>query len=403
MRSARAAAALLALGVLLAPGGSQVARADDGPPGLPEVRQELAESTEEMVAAVAALRSAEGRLPAARAGLERARHALAVTRHQEQAAAATRDGAQRRVLEAERSAEAAAGSAAAGRRQLEQLARQTYEQGPMTAWLAVLGARTPLQAGNGLVMLGSVAEAQRSTVAELLAVADHSRQRVGSLARARDLLGAAHAEVERRLGARRQAEAAAATAALALEDLVGDRSAALASARAAVAQDTARYRELVAVGASLRARLRERAGVEQAAARAGASTRGLLTLPVDADVSSPYGMRVHPITGVYKLHSGTDFGAPCGTPIRAAADGEVLEVGFNRAYGHRTVVASGLVAGISLTTTYNHQSRIGVVPGQAVTRGQVIGWVGTTGYSTGCHLHFEVLVNGEFADPLGWL
>jgi murein DD-endopeptidase MepM/ murein hydrolase activator NlpD len=120
-------------------------------------------------------------------------------------------------------------------------------------------------------------------------------------------------------------------------------------------------------------------------------------------VTSPFGMRVHPITGVRKLHTGTDFGVACGTPIKAARSGTVLIAEFNRAYGWRTVISHGVVGGVLLTTTYNHQTALGVATGQAVSTGEVIGQVGTTGYSTGCHLHFELLVNSGLVDPLPWL
>jgi murein DD-endopeptidase MepM/ murein hydrolase activator NlpD len=112
---------------------------------------------------------------------------------------------------------------------------------------------------------------------------------------------------------------------------------------------------------------------------------------------------VHPITGVFKLHTGTDLSVPCGTPIRAARDGVVTAAGWNSAYGWRTVVSHGNVDGVLITTTYNHQDHLGVDVGTKVGTGQVIGTVGSTGYSTGCHLHFEVYVNSSLADPQGWL
>jgi murein DD-endopeptidase MepM/ murein hydrolase activator NlpD len=114
-------------------------------------------------------------------------------------------------------------------------------------------------------------------------------------------------------------------------------------------------------------------------------------------------MRVHPITGVRKLHTGTDLGIPCGTPVHAAREGTVIAAGFNIAYGNRTVISHGVVDGALLTTTYNHQSQIDVSVGQQVAAGQPIGLSGTTGYSTGCHLHFELLVNADYVDPVPWL
>nr|WP_246400672.1 M23 family metallopeptidase [Jiangella mangrovi] len=114
-------------------------------------------------------------------------------------------------------------------------------------------------------------------------------------------------------------------------------------------------------------------------------------------------MRVHPVTGVYKLHSGTDFGAACGSPVYAAYPGTVESANYAGAYGNRIEVSHGDIDGVDVTTTYNHLSAFSSSPGQSVAAGELIGRVGTTGSSTGCHLHFEVLVNGDFTDPMSWL
>jgi murein DD-endopeptidase MepM/ murein hydrolase activator NlpD len=189
---------------------------------------------------------------------------------------------------------------------------------------------------------------------------------------------------------------------------VAQRRAALAAARAARAEDESRIAGLHAESSRLSVLLAQRARALLGAAGAisGASTpvqTGVLLRPVGGPVTSPFGMRVHPITGVTKLHTGTDFGAACGTPIRAARGGTVLAAEFNTAYGWRTVIIHGEVGGVLLTTTYNHQQYLGVDPGQQVQAGEVIGQVGTTGYSTGCHLHFELIVNSDVVDPLPWI
>jgi murein DD-endopeptidase MepM/ murein hydrolase activator NlpD len=109
-------------------------------------------------------------------------------------------------------------------------------------------------------------------------------------------------------------------------------------------------------------------------------------------------MRLHPILHIWKLHDGTDFGAGCGTPIRAAASGTVTEAYYNGGYGNRLFIDHG-----ALTTSYNHMSGYAVRVGQHVTQGQVIGYVGNTGYSTGCHLHFMLWVNGTMVNPANYL
>ncbi|MGF0539713.1 M23 family metallopeptidase [Agrobacterium sp. ES01] len=119
----------------------------------------------------------------------------------------------------------------------------------------------------------------------------------------------------------------------------------------------------------------------------------LLRNPVpNGRLSSGFGMRRHPILGYSRMHSGTDWAAPVGTPIIATGNGVVEKAGWSSGYGNQTIIrhANGY------ETSYNHQSgrAKGIVPGAKITQGQVIGYVGSTGSSTGAHLHYELIVNG---------
>ena len=125
--------------------------------------------------------------------------------------------------------------------------------------------------------------------------------------------------------------------------------------------------------------------------------------PVPGVVSSGFGMRLHPLLKIWRLHDGTDFAAPCGTAIRAPYAGVVTRVLFNAAYGNRLFLSHGGVDGVRVEVAFNHAARYLVRPGQRVGRGQVIGEVGSTGRSTGCHLHLMVWVNGRLTDPMSWL
>ncbi len=116
--------------------------------------------------------------------------------------------------------------------------------------------------------------------------------------------------------------------------------------------------------------------------------------PVEGPITSRFGPRFHPILQVWKLHTGTDIGAACGTPVKAAKDGTITSAGVAGGYGNRVVIDQGQ----GLSTTYNHLTSYAATVGMPVRQGQVIGYVGTTGLSTGCHLHFEVLVNGVLVD-----
>jgi murein DD-endopeptidase MepM/ murein hydrolase activator NlpD len=128
-----------------------------------------------------------------------------------------------------------------------------------------------------------------------------------------------------------------------------------------------------------------------------------MPIPGNPPVTSPYGMRMHPILHVYKLHTGIDFGAAAGTPFKAARDGTVTSAGWANGYGNRVVISHGTINGDQISTTYNHMSAIDVSVGQKVKVGQQVGAVGSTGYSTGPHAHFEVMQNGKYVDPAPWL
>jgi len=112
----------------------------------------------------------------------------------------------------------------------------------------------------------------------------------------------------------------------------------------------------------------------------------IFPLAVDAPVTSPFGDRVHPLTGEYRFHAGVDLGAEEGTPVLAALAGEVVFSGEQGGYG----LAVQIEHGGNLRTLYGHLSRIAVRQGQSVSQGKTIGYVGSTGNSTGPHLHFEV-------------
>ncbi|HLU53042.1 MAG TPA: peptidoglycan DD-metalloendopeptidase family protein [Acidimicrobiia bacterium] len=131
----------------------------------------------------------------------------------------------------------------------------------------------------------------------------------------------------------------------------------------------------------------------------GAGPGGPLARPVPGGVSSGFGYRIHPIFGTRRMHTGWDMSASSGSPIHAAGDGVVVSAGTRGGYGNAVVIDHGG----GLATLYAHQSSMAVSAGQQVSQGQVIGYVGCTGYCTGPHLHFEVRVNGTPVDPGGYV
>ena len=176
-------------------------------------------------------------------------------------------------------------------------------------------------------------------------------------------------------------------------------------------RDTAEraYNELMASSASITAMLQQRAAERAAAAAAssqgggGGSTwvqgTGQLSAPVNAPITSNFGWRIHPIYGTRRLHAGTDFGVDEGTPVHAADGGVVVEAGWVSGYGYTVIIDHGN----GMSTLYAHNSDVAVSPGQTVSKGQVVSYSGNTGGSTGPHLHFEVRINGEPTDPMGYL
>ena len=138
-------------------------------------------------------------------------------------------------------------------------------------------------------------------------------------------------------------------------------------------------------------------------ARVAPSKSTGLMWPSAGWVSSPYGMRRHPIYRYYRLHNGIDIASPCGRPVRASAGGRVVARYYSGVYGNRVVIGHGIRNGKGLATVYNHMRRFSTYTGEKVRRGEVIGFVGSTGWSTGCHNHFMVLRNGRPVNPAPWL
>jgi murein DD-endopeptidase MepM/ murein hydrolase activator NlpD len=161
----------------------------------------------------------------------------------------------------------------------------------------------------------------------------------------------------------------------------------LASVRSARHADEEDLAKMQAASAAIAAQIRAHSG----SSGSGVSSSGLIW-PVNGPITSGFGMRWG------TMHEGIDIGVPCGTPIHAAASGTVIYSGWADGYGNFVVIDHGN----GLATAYGHQSAI-YVSGGSVSQGQTIGAVGSTGHSTGCHLHFEVRVNGTPVDPLGYL
>ncbi len=125
--------------------------------------------------------------------------------------------------------------------------------------------------------------------------------------------------------------------------------------------------------------------------------------PIQGRITSPFGWRVHPIFNSRTFHSGVDIGGPNYGEIKASNSGKVIYTGWYGGYGKVVIIEHGIVNGKPVSTLYAHMSSVKAVNGQQVKKGQVIGYEGTTGYSTGPHCHFEVRENGKPSNPKGYV
>jgi murein DD-endopeptidase MepM/ murein hydrolase activator NlpD len=432
----RATATLLATTLLCAGVVAPLASADEPKPGgadlehrkaqvegrIKGVHQDLDESSSQLQSATAALSAAQTQLGSAQARLAQTRGQLTAAQVLDQQMAAKLRAAQDRLRQARSDLEAGRTKITEEQDVLGRIVVQNYQSGdPSLMGLSmVLTSQDPAELTGQLNSVQNVMDKEsmvldrlEATRALLSVQEQEVRTAQGQVARERV---AAAANLARKRGLEAQAESAEAS----VHQLVDARAAARSAAQEAKVADLAQLanlqteRDRIAVVLKRRAdRARARAAAAAAAAgNAGGNalvdggavaSSGFLNYPVSGSVTSPFGWRVHPIYGYRSLHDGVDFGAACGTPIRATAAGTVLERYFQTAWGNRVIVDHGFHHGVGLATISNHLNAPAIVsPGQHVERGQILGYVGSTGWSTGCHLHFTVLQNGVAADPMSW-
>lgn len=425
----------LALSIMLAAGFSAPTFGDekddvkreqrDNSKRLRDAKEQVQESTREARDAKAALERAESKLSAAEGKLGRTRGRLAVARAEDARLRAELDRAEAELNAAEAALDKTEQELKGSRRAVESFAVESVMSGDtgLKAFGDLLRGADPAQFSEQMSVSTSIGDAQIAVMQELAAseiMLGIERDKVEKL---RDQVATQKQQAEAVVVQMQTLTAQAEQQAASVASLVTARAGAKRVAVKALAADLALQRELEADRVRLERQMAEIVRKElEAAARArkkkggdnggggggnGGGTTGdsgaTLSRPVYGPITSPYGMRRHPITGVYKLHDGTDFGVGCGVPIRAAAGGTVVSQYYNGGYGNRVILNNGVKRGVSVITTYNHLSRYAVRSGAKVKRGQVIGYVGSTGYSTGCHLHFMVLVNGSTTQPMNWL
>jgi len=264
---------------------------------------------------------------------------------------------------------------------LQFLQRQQATQG----WAVLLQSQNLNQFLDRRYQLKRVFQADRKILAQLQAEAAEIQRQRAAIEQQKNQIALLTQQL---LAQKSEIEAAARSQGELVDRLRSDR-AALEAAESQLLQDSQSLRGLI--------QRRQQRGIGPGGIVVQGT--GQMSYPSDAVVTSGFGWRMHPILGYQRFHTGVDFGADYGSPIRAADRGIVILAEWYGGYGNAVIIDHGN----GITTLYGHSSELYVSEGQTVERGQPIAAIGSTGLSTGPHLHFEVRLNGEPVDPMGYL
>ena len=405
---ALAAVASLAVVILLAPASPGIANPQDDKASIDERVEELQREheglSEDLARVVAELEEAEDRMPDAEDAVTAAADELSEAQRKDDELAA-------RLTSAENAEKALQTEIDDGTDQIEEseqavvgVARRAYQNSGVTSDLAMLLQMADSDNGlDGLTRVDSAVRSQQRTITRLgeqRAANMSTQDRLDAIA---DEISDLKDEAAEVVLEKEAAESAAREAKDSLDSLIEQKDSAaqtIEDNQAATAEELRKQKEE-------QERLADE--IRQWQEDNGDGNRvlpgdGFLKNPAPGyPVTSQYGWRTHPISGTRRMHTGTDFGVPCGDPVYASADGVVVSSGVAGGYGNRVVLSHGKSNGASIATTYNHNTRNVVRAGQTVKEGDTVAMAGTTGSSTGCHLHFEVMVDGSYVDPMDWI
>ncbi len=408
-RTIRQATAALAVAVLLAT-TAPVASADDLHDRQKQVQSQLAsaqgefhDSSKAYSAALERLNTAKTQLSTARAKLARTQGELASAQAYAAVIQQKLQAAQEAVRIGQAKVAAAKVEVATQRAAVGQTAADNYRFGdPALIRLSViLNNQNPNLITTQDQAMVNVMERQTAMLEQLrraqaLLEAEEKRLRA-----AEDRVQVEQQAAEANVAATQRLTDQAAAAEDAVAGLVGERSAAENAAAREKAADLAKLKELQAEDARIRVMIMRQSGDNKSTYTG--DTGGFLYRPVPGYITSPYGYRIHPIYKYYGLHDGNDYHASCGTPLAAAGTGTVTSKYYSSIWGNRLFLNLGTVNGKNMTVIYNHISSYAVSTGAVVRRGQTVAYAGTTGWSTGCHLHFTVMVDGKPTNPNNYM
>ncbi|MCO8272957.1 peptidoglycan DD-metalloendopeptidase family protein [Actinoplanes sp. TRM 88003] len=394
--------ALFAGLLLLAPHPAQAAPGNDADRAGKAVQR--AEAVLEHATDLA--RTAARKLETATAAMPAAQKKVATSRGTVAAALAAAKSAGRKAATARQDYQKVAGRFVEARERVDdarervdEIATASYMGSNFARLNVLVDATGPADMMARLSIVEQIMHRQQEDVDTLVVARRDARTEQDRAGLAKRAAEQAETEARDRLTAARAAQAAAERARLALEKLTQTRYAALKVANAQRSVVLARYEAAKAEEARIEAALRGYS-IKSGDAKYGG---GRLLMPVTGWKSSDYGERYDPYYRVWQLHAGMDIAAGGGSPIRAAAFGRVIRAGWAGGYGNYTCLSHGRISGVGFQTCYGHQSAILVRIGEYVRRGEVIGLVGTTGASTGNHLHFETRFDGAPRDPANYL
>lgn len=388
-------------------------------------KSDVSESKAEVSKAIAKLATAQAALAKAQRNLAAADDAVAEAKALDAEIGRRLAEAQRKLALAKKAVTKAKAEVEAQLRLMGQAARESYQQQTDLVGLTVVfDSADTGDLSQRLQWSTTIFDATSAQMARLRALQAKLEAAEKAQAAIEKQIAADKAEAEANLASMKVLQAKAAQARNVVATSVEKLAKARKAAESDLAAERAEYAKLQAQEASISAQIKRRAEIARkkaAAAEAkrraaakkagkkytpsvsrGVNGRGFIR-PVNASPGSPFGLRFHPILHVWRMHRGTDFGAACGMPIYAANSGRVASAYWQGGFGNYTVIDHGLINGRYVSTGYAHQSRIVVHTGQRVKRGQLIGYVGTTGLSTGCHLHLQVYVNGGVVNPLTYI
>ncbi|NJC71571.1 M23 family metallopeptidase [Planosporangium thailandense] len=406
--------------------GAAPAHADPTPGDKDRVDTQLAQTGAELEGATARAQQAVAAYTQANALLPAAQNALAdahgkVAAAQVVARQAERDAAAAEAAEqaATKAYDDAAAKVDQQRQHVSDFVSQSYKGSGLLAINSILESGSPSEFAIRIGYLDQIAAGETQALNALTSARMEAKVRENAAKAASDRAGQARDQAQQALGAAQAAEAAATQAAADVQNLINQRQQAMDVANSERSAVLASYNQLKAESDQIAAALRAAAekqrqqqsggsgggggGGGQPVVKPPSSGGAFFIMPTAGWKSSDFGYRFDPYYKVWQLHAGVDIAAPMGQSIYAAADGRVVRAGWNGGYGNYTCISHGDYQGKDLSTCYGHQSAILVSVGQYVHRGQVIGRVGSTGASTGSHLHFEVRRDGAPENPLPWL